>query len=77
MISSFSASEFGTPAIGECKRALTQRVIMLAEVNELVRLLEEPDTCLRRRLNAKYLAASVDRQLLYYRGLDTIRALVG
>lgn len=72
-----SASEFCTPAVEECKRALTQRVIMLAEVNELVRLLEEPDTCLRRWLNAKYLAASVDRQPLYYPSLDTVRALVG
>jgi restriction system protein len=72
-----SASEFGTPAVEECKRALTQRVIILAEVNELLRLLEEPDACLLRWLNAKYLAASVDRQPLYYPSLDMVRTLVG
>lgn len=72
-----SASKFGTPAVEECKRALTQRVVMLAEVNELLRLLEEPDTCLRRWLNAKYLAASVDRQPLYYPSLDIVKTLVG
>lgn len=71
-----SASEFGAPAVEECKRALTQRVIMLAEVNELLRLLEEPDTCLRRWLSAKYLAASVDRQPLYHPSLDKVKASV-
>jgi restriction system protein len=73
-----SASEFGIPAVEECKRALTQRVIMLAEINELLRLLEEPDACLRKWLSAKYLAASVDRQPIYHPSLDTvINASVG
>lgn len=69
-----SASEFGTAAVEECKRALTQRVIMLAEVNELLVLLEEPNTCLRKWLGAKYLAASVDRQPLYHPNLDMVRS---
>jgi restriction system protein len=73
-----SASEFGTPAVEECRRALTQRVIMLAEINELLRLLEEPNTCLRKWLSAKYLAASVDRQPFYQPSLDTVMsALAG
>jgi hypothetical protein len=67
-----SASEFGASAVEECKRALTQRAIMLAEINELLRLLEEPNACLRKWLSAKYLAASVDRQPLYYPRLDTV-----
>ena len=69
-----SASEFATPAVEECKRALTQRVFMLAEVNEILWLLEEPNTCLRRWLGAKLLAASVDRQPLFRPTPDTVIA---
>jgi restriction system protein len=60
-----SASEFTTPAVEECVRALTQRVFMLAEVNELVMLLEDPAASVRSWLGAKLLAASVDRQVLF------------
>jgi restriction system protein len=67
-----SASGFGTPAVEECKRALTQRVIMLAEVNELLVLLEEPSSCVRKWLGAKYLAASVDRQPLFRPSADAV-----
>lgn len=67
-----SASEFGAPAVEECKRALTQRVIMLAEVNELLMLLEEPNACLRKWLGAKYLAASVDRQPFFRPSADAV-----
>lgn len=57
-----SASEFTRPAIEECKRALAHFVFMLAEVNELLMLLEEPEASVHRWLGAKYLAASVDRE---------------
>lgn len=60
-----SASAFATAAVEECRRALAQRVIILAEVNELVLLLEEPDANFRKWLGAKLLAASVDRQPLF------------
>jgi restriction system protein len=60
-----SSSAFATAAVEECRRALAQRVIMLAEVNELVLLLEEPDANFRKWLGAKLLAASVDRQPLF------------
>jgi hypothetical protein len=59
-----SASAFTTPAVEECKRALSQRVIMLAEVNELL-LLEDPDASVGRWLCAKRLPASVDREPLF------------
>jgi restriction system protein len=73
-----SASKFSAPAVDECRRALTQRVIMLAEVHELLRLLEEPNTCLKKWLSEKYLAATVDRQPLYRPSLDSvIRTLAG
>ena len=68
-----SASKFATPAVEECKRALTQRVIMLAEVNELLLLLEEPNTCLRKWLREKCLAASVDRRPLFHPSMDAVR----
>ncbi len=56
-----SASEFTRLAIDECKRALAHSVFMLAEVNELLMLLEEPEAYVHRWLGAKYLAASVGR----------------
>ena len=60
-----SASGYATTAIEECARALTQRVIVLAEVQELLLLLEVPDASLREWVAAKMLAASVDRQPLF------------
>ena len=60
-----SASDFATPAVEECKRALTEHVFMLAEVNEILMLLENPNVCLRTWLSAKLLAASINRQPLF------------
>jgi restriction system protein len=60
-----SASGFTAPAIEESTRALAQRVFMLAEVNELIILLEDPVASVRSWLGAKLLAASVDRQVLF------------
>lgn len=67
-----SASEFAAPAVEECKRALTQRVIMLAEVNELLMLFEGQNTSLRKWLSAKFLAASIDRQPLFRPSPDAV-----
>ena len=67
-----SASGFATPAIEECKRALAQHVIMLAEVHELLWVLEEPTASLRKWLGAKLLAASVYREPLTRPGLDAM-----
>lgn len=60
-----SASEFAVAAIEECTRALAHRVVMLAEVNELLLVLEQPNTSIQKWLGAKLLAASVDRQPLF------------
>ena len=67
-----SASGFTAPAIEECKRALTQQVITLAEVQELLLVLEEPNANLRKWLGAKLLAASVYREPLTRPGLDAM-----
>lgn len=67
-----SASGFATPAVEECKRALAQQVIMLAEVNELLLVLEEPGANLRKWLGAKLLAASVYREPLSRPALDSL-----
>jgi hypothetical protein len=67
-----SASGFATPAIEECKRALAQHIIMLAEVQELLLVLEEPSANLRKWLGAKLLAASVYREPLSRPGLDAM-----
>jgi restriction system protein len=66
-----SASGFTQPAIDECQRALTQRVIVLAEVQELLLLLEEPDASLAAWLREKAHAATVDRRPLFRAGLGT------
>jgi hypothetical protein len=61
-----SSSRYTDPAIAECKTALTQRVIVLAEVNEILMLLEDPDANLGGWLRSKIMAATVDRQPLSY-----------
>lgn len=60
-----SASGFAPTAVEECRRALAQRVIMLAEADELLTLLGSPGASLAAWLSAKLLAASVDRQPLF------------
>jgi hypothetical protein len=67
-----SASGFAAPAVEECKRALTQRVIMLAEVHELLMLFEEPDASLKKWLDAKLLAATVDRLPLFRPSVNAV-----
>jgi restriction system protein len=64
-----SASHFTNPAIEECERALAHRVIVLAEVNELLMLLEEPEASIADWLRAKIMAAAIDRKPLYRAGL--------
>ena len=61
-----SSSPFTEPAISECKTALSQRVIVLAEVHEIVLLLEDPDASLAEWLRAKTMAATVERKPLSY-----------
>ncbi len=65
-----SASGFAVPAIDECTRALANRVIMLAELPELFMLLENPAASVSAWLQAKYLAASVDRRVLFRPGTE-------
>lgn len=61
-----SASPFSGPAVEECRRALTQKVIFLAELQEIMLLLEDPSASLSAWLQAKQRAASVDREPLYF-----------
>ena len=65
-----SASPYTEPAIAECKNALSQRLFVLAEVNELLMLLEDPDASLADWLRAKVIAASVERKPLSYPALQ-------
>jgi restriction endonuclease Mrr len=67
-----SASRFTKPAIEECERALAHRVIMLAEIHELLMLLEEPNSNVASWLKAKLFAASVDRKPLFYPTATTV-----
>jgi len=41
-----SSSPYTEPAVKECENALSQRVIVLAEVDEILMLLEDPDATL-------------------------------
>lgn len=52
--------------------ALTLRAFMLAELNELVMLLEDPTASIRSWLEAKLLAARVDRQVLFRPGIEAV-----
>lgn len=67
-----SASGFTTPAIEECTRALALRAVMLAELNELVMLLEDPTASVRSWLEAKLLAAQVDRKVFFRPGIEAV-----
>jgi restriction system protein len=67
-----SASGFTAPAIEECTRALTQRAFMLAELNELIMLLEDPTASVRSWLEVKLLAARVDRRVLCRPSIEAI-----
>lgn len=58
-----SASGYAPPAIAQCTTALSQKVIVLAEVDELILALER-GTNLTEWLKAKTYAASVDRNPL-------------
>lgn len=68
---SVSSSPYTEPAVKECETALSQRVIVLAEVNEIIMLLEDPDATRCDWLRAKITAASVDRKPLFYPALRT------
>jgi restriction system protein len=61
-----SSSPYTEAAITECKTALSQRLIVLAEVNEIMMLLEDPEANLGEWLRAKITAASVERKPLFY-----------
>ena len=61
-----SSSPYTEAAIAECKTALSQRVIVLAELNEILMLLEDTEADLSEWLRAKVMAASVDRKPLFY-----------
>lgn len=64
-----SSSPYTDAAIAECKTALSQRVIVLAEVSEIIMLLEDPGANLAEWLRAKITAASVERKPLFYPAL--------
>lgn len=64
-----SSSPYTDAAIAECKTALSQRVIVLAEVTEIIMLLEDPEANLSEWLRAKITAASVERKPLFYPAL--------
>jgi hypothetical protein len=63
-----SASGFTNPAITTCREALHDRVVVLCELEEFVRLLEQ-ERGLREVLKAKINAAIIDKNPLY-RPLD-------
>ncbi|MGH3874698.1 MAG: restriction endonuclease [Pseudonocardiaceae bacterium] len=60
-----SASEFADTAVQQCRHALTQRVIVLAELREIVMLLERQGN-FATWLQAKTRAAAVDRNPLFF-----------
>jgi len=63
-----SYSGFKPSAIEICKTALADLVVVLAEVHELLMLLEDPDASLGEWLQEKIIKASVDRVPLYRPG---------
>lgn len=64
-----SASGFAKPALNECERALAQRVFVLAELNELILLLERGGD-LAAWLRDKAQKATVERIPLFRPGVD-------
>jgi restriction system protein len=65
-----SASTFARPAIEECKRALSQRVFVLAELSELILLLEQRGD-LSLWMRDKVRKATVERVPLFRPGVDS------
>ena len=59
-----SNSGFTQPAITTCKDALSQRIIVLCELEEVVKLLERQSS-LQELIKSKIRAAVVDKQPLY------------
>lgn len=64
-----SASGFAAPAIEECQRALSQRVMVLGEVRELLLLLEQ-ERDIAEWLREKVRRATLERQPLSVLGVD-------
>jgi hypothetical protein len=64
-----SASGFARPAVDECQRALAQRVFVLAELRELILLLERRGD-LAIWMRDKVRKATVERQPLFRPGVD-------
>lgn len=64
-----SASGFAKPALNECERALAQRVFVLAELNELILLLEQGGD-LALWLRDKTHKATIERIPLFRPGVD-------
>lgn len=69
-----SSSPYTEAAIAECKTALSQRVIVLAELNEIVMMLEDAEASLADWLRAKVMAASVERKPLFYPAMSPCSA---
>ena len=66
-----SSSPYTEPAVKECENALSQRVIVLAEVNEILMLLEDPDATLSDWPREEIMAASVNRKPQFHPALRT------
>ena len=64
-----SASGFAPPAVLECEKVLTQRVIVLSELQELVMLLEREEN-VARWLREKVRGATVERKPLTRPGMS-------
>jgi restriction endonuclease Mrr len=64
-----SASGYARPAIEECQRALTQRVFVLAELSELILLLERRGD-LAAWMRDKVRKATIERMPLFRPGVD-------
>jgi len=66
-----SASGFAEPAVEQCRSALSQKVIILAELREIVMLLESHGD-FAAWLRVKTRAATVDRNPLFFPELDQV-----
>lgn len=66
-----SASGFAETSIEQCRQALAQKTFVLAELREIIHLLER-DGDFADWLRVKTRAACVDRKPLYLRGLDDV-----
>lgn len=66
-----SASGFAETSVEQCRQALAQKTVVLAELREIVFLLER-DGDFADWLQVKTRAASVDRRPLYLPGLDDV-----